>query len=318
MSGTSLAPQGSMQVSPADEFWNDRQLAVLRHLGVDRASNADLMVFHHVCQRTGLDPFAKQIYMIQRKGKQTIQTGIDGFRLVAHRIAERTGEPLSIGAPEWCDNDGQWHDVWLSDKPPAAARITVQRGEGTFTAVALWREYVQTDSNGKTVDVWAQRSAGQLSKCSEALALRKAFPQDLAGIYMADEMGQDRQPTTNRVTVADIRGETPAQTHPADDVIEGEVVDVSDLPEADENMPADMPVTPAQLRKIGARFTDLEWTDRADRLRVTTTIVGRDITSSKDLTMAEASHLIDTLAPLGDADELTDLVADLTTAEDDQ
>ncbi|MDN6659578.1 MAG: recombinase RecT, partial [Acidipropionibacterium jensenii] len=70
-----------------------QQEAALRHAGVN-APAADLAVFFHQCKRTGLDPFARQIYMIARQGKQTIQTGIDGFRLIARRATDATNGTL--------------------------------------------------------------------------------------------------------------------------------------------------------------------------------------------------------------------------------
>lgn len=195
---TSLAtthPTGSALALDAEqEWWTDKQLAGLRQLGISGASNGDLAVFMHVSQRTGLDPFARQIYMIERQGKQTIQTGIDGFRLVARRAVDRSGETLAIGASEWCNLDGHWSDVWLSEDPPAAARVVVRRDGHEFPGTALWREYVQTKRDGQPMSQWATRPAGMLAKCAEALALRKAFPMDLAGIYTDDELAREHRP----------------------------------------------------------------------------------------------------------------------------
>ena len=78
----------ALAVSPEQDFWTPKQESALAQIGVEKASKADLAVFFHQCQRTGLDPFARQIYMIERKGKQTIQTGIDGFRLIARRATD--------------------------------------------------------------------------------------------------------------------------------------------------------------------------------------------------------------------------------------
>ncbi|MCI1914624.1 MAG: phage recombination protein Bet [Bifidobacteriaceae bacterium] len=167
------------------------QLAALSHAGVQNAGQGDLEVFFHQVQRTGLDPFARQIYMIQRQGKQTIQVGIDGFRLIARRAADHSGE--AFGEPEtlWCGPDGVWSDVWLDPKlPPAAAKVVVQRGQGIFPAVALYSEYVGRKRDGHVNSMWASKPAIMLAKCAEALALRKAFPQDLSGLYTSDEMDQ--------------------------------------------------------------------------------------------------------------------------------
>ena len=188
----------TLTLTSDQEWWNDKQIAALKQLGIDRANNGDLAVFMHVAQRTGLDPFARQIYMIERQGKQTIQTGIDGFRLVARRAVDRAGESLAIGGGEWCGTDGEWRDVWLSDAPPAAARVTVKRNGHEFVGVALFREYAQTKRDGNLMAQWATRPAGMLAKCAEALALRKAFPLDLAGVYTDDEMGQAQRQAAPR------------------------------------------------------------------------------------------------------------------------
>lgn len=215
----------SLTLAPDQEFWSERQIAALRQLGVDRASNGDLAVFMHVAQRTGLDPFARQIYLIERQGKQTIQTGIDGFRLVARRAVDRAGESLSISGGEWCGQDGQWQDAWLSSDRPAAARVVVKRGGHEFVGVALFREYAQTKRDGELMAQWATRPAGMLAKCAEALALRKAFPLDLAGVYSDDEMAQadsrrqPRQSALGEALAAADLNDLPGET------VDGEVVE---------------------------------------------------------------------------------------------
>lgn len=189
---TEIAQQGGSElVLSADQtFWTPNQRAALQQLGVDNASDADLAVFFHHAQRTGLDPFAKQIYMIERQGKWTIQTGIDGFRLIARRTVDRTGESFGQKPDMWCGKDGQWRDVWLESTPPAAAKHTVVRNGEEFTAVAIFDSYAGRKRDGNLNSMWSSQGPHMIAKCAEALALRKAFPQDLSGLYTADEMGQ--------------------------------------------------------------------------------------------------------------------------------
>ena len=172
-------------ISPDQSRFTDNQLAVLQQLGVKDASPADLAVFFHQCKRTGLDPFAKQIYMVGRwsardkKVKQSIQTGIDGFRL----IAERTGQ--YVGSDEtWAEENGGLLSATVVIKKLVDGLVC------EFVATARWAEYVQLDKNGDPSGLWVKMPHRMLAKCAEALALRKAFPQDLAGLVTADEMAQ--------------------------------------------------------------------------------------------------------------------------------
>jgi len=184
----------TLAIGDDQAFWTNDQRAALVQLGVDQASDADLAVFFHQCQRTGLDPFARQIYMISRKDrgqiKQTIQTGIDGFRLIARRATDASRGTLGYDDTLWCDQNGRWSDVWLRREPPAAAKVTVIRNGERFPAVALFTEYAGYKYDGNLTKMWADKGALMLAKCAEALALRKAFPQDLSGLYTSDEMQQ--------------------------------------------------------------------------------------------------------------------------------
>ena len=160
----------------------------------------EIAIFIRVCNRTGLDPFAKQIHAMKRSMKEgdrwveklSIQTGIDGYRLIAQRTGEYEGQTKA----EWCGQDGVWKDVWLSKDPPAAARVgTFRRGfREPIYGVALYREYVQTKKDGSPNSMWERMPSGQLAKCSEALSLRKGFPQEMQGVLTNEEMGQADNP----------------------------------------------------------------------------------------------------------------------------
>ena len=170
------------------------------------ATDDELQLFVAVCNSRRLNPFTGQIHFVKRRqwnaklnggegGYEQVgshQTGIDGYRL----IADRTGRYQGKIGTWWCGPDGHWRDVWLEDYPPAAAKVAVQRrGFAKPTeAIARWKAYVQTKRDGKPNAMWARMDAEQLAKCAEALALRTAFPEELSGIYTADEMAQATNP----------------------------------------------------------------------------------------------------------------------------
>lgn len=184
-----------LHISPEQEYFTDAQLAALESMGT-RGSRAEMQIFFHQVKRTGLDPFARQIYGLPRKGRLSIQTSIDGFRLVADRACQQRGWTRSEEDTVWYDKTGKEHTVWLAQEPPAAARYTAvvgtTNGPGRFSAVARFDEY---RAGGP---MWDKMSALMIAKCAEALALRKAFPQDLSGLYTDDEMAQAAGQSSNR------------------------------------------------------------------------------------------------------------------------
>lgn len=184
----------------------DRDL--LRRTLYPNLGQNDFDLFVATCDRTALDPFARQIYAITRNQKRgdgwvavmSIQVSIDGLRLQA----ERSGKYLGQEGPYWCADDGQWRDVWLDVKPPAAARVgVIKAGNNHPTyAVATFRSYCQSTKEGKPLGMWATMADNQLAKCAESLALRKCFPAELSGLYTHEEMAQASDEAEPRVIVA--------------------------------------------------------------------------------------------------------------------
>jgi len=180
-----------LAILPSQTEWSPAQVDALHSLGYQGVDNASLDIFLGHCQRTGLDPFVRQIYLTGRTDWRTgairyvVQTSIDGLRIIAQRSAEYEGQTRAM----WCGPDGAWRDVWLEAHPPAAAYVGVWRSgfREPLVATARWEEYAPAGNAGF---MWRKMPALMLAKVAEALALRKAFPLDLAGIYTDDEMDQ--------------------------------------------------------------------------------------------------------------------------------
>lgn len=148
-----------------------------------------IKMFARFCGESNLSPFKRQVHLVKRGEKFTIQTGIDGYRA----IANRTG--LYAGSDDYLFDEGIGEYEMIKDtrKYPTTAKASVYRLVGgvrcPFTATAGWKEYSQS-YNGKLGTMWEKMPFLMLGKCAEALALRKAFPEELAGLYTDEEMSQ--------------------------------------------------------------------------------------------------------------------------------
>lgn len=176
----------------AKEFeMTESQLNTIINTIAKGATVSELKLFLYVAKKSGLDPFTRQIHFVKRKSKQadgsyketgTIQTGIDGYRA----IAERSGTLAGIDDVVY-DSEDKNH--------PEKASVTVYKivngNTVKFTASARWNEYFQKNfKTGEAAGLWAKMPYLMLGKCAEALALRKAFPNDLSGLYTNEEMAQ--------------------------------------------------------------------------------------------------------------------------------
>jgi phage recombination protein Bet len=183
--------------------FSTEQIDLIKNTVAVGTTDLELALFLEVCRTTGLNPFQKQVYAVVRKSKakvngqwtetskMVIQTGIDGYRL----IASRSSAHLGTTDPEF----GPLNKEGFPESARVIVRKLVQGHIAEFPATARWAEYVQTkaeysggSATGKQIvsDMWAKMPHTMLGKCAESLALRKAFPAELSGVYSDVEMAQ--------------------------------------------------------------------------------------------------------------------------------
>ncbi len=137
------------------------------------ASNDELKLFLHNCQRLGLDPFAKQIHFVKYgTGPGSIIVGIDGFRLIASRTGQHSGTKRGAVYNDNGELIGAWAEVYRKD----------------WTQFA--REEVPLSEYTTGRGPWLKMPETMIKKVAECAALRMAFPAELSGVYSPEEMDQ--------------------------------------------------------------------------------------------------------------------------------
>ena len=172
------------------QAFTDDQRRMIRDAFANGATDAEFAVLMEIACARRLNPLLRQVHFVsrwdshKRREVWAVQVSIDGLRA----IAERTGLYAGQDEPEFVDNP---------DGTPKLCRVRVYRKDWPRPAVgiAYWEEYVQTTrdkATGKTRPsaMWERMPHVMLAKCAESLALRKAFPEDMSGLYTSEEMAQ--------------------------------------------------------------------------------------------------------------------------------
>jgi len=179
-----MTPHALVAVEPSAPTITPEQLTLIKNTIAKDATPDELQLFFYDNARRGVHPLDRLLHFTKRSGRYTPVTSIDFMRMRAHATGACAGidDPMFSGVPM---------------NPDFAAHITVYRlvqGQRcAFSATARWREY-RPEANDF---MWRKMPHTMLGKCAEALALRKAFPQELAGLYESSELDQALEDKVN-------------------------------------------------------------------------------------------------------------------------
>lgn len=264
--------------------FSTEQLALIKTQIAKECSDAELQLFLAVAQRTGLDPFSRQIYAVKRAGKMTIQTGIDGYRLIADRTGKYAGADEAVFT-----HDSEGYVI----KSVFTVWKLIDGVRYPFVGVAHWSEFCPLDKEGNPEFMWKKFPYTMLSKCSESQALRRCFPADLSGIYTTEEMAQAGEAEVVKFKKSAIES-LPAPTKVIPKVVEskGEEYGFEDM------------ITKGQLTKIGellkaCKFSPAEKSQWQAMMRT-----DYHAESAKDLTCANAEIIIKDLNAIAYSDAI--------------
>lgn len=206
---------------PARDY-TGAQLSLIKRTVAKDCNNDEFDLFMEVCRRAGFDPFRKQVYAFvfskdnPEKRQLAIVTGIDGYRVVAARnrdyrpddktpritydeaLKDQDTNPLGIVKAEvsaYRFAEGEWHEFpaeayWDEFAPIEEEFDWVDTGEVWKDSGKPKKKKMPTGKSKLGKDSWRKMARVMISKCAEAQALRKGWPEELSGVYAEEEMEQ--------------------------------------------------------------------------------------------------------------------------------
>lgn len=188
--------------------FTEEQRRLITDVLVKGGSPTEVSFYFQVAERLKLDPFKRQIHAMKRwdgtLGREVLQfmVSIEGLRSIACRCKTEDGKDAYAGSskPKFTYKDADKKHLHSAE----VTILKIVQGEPReFTAEAFYDECVQmkahyegTGNNRRKTgespnSMWEKRPHGQLGKCAEAAALRKAFPEETGGAYIEEEFGGD-------------------------------------------------------------------------------------------------------------------------------
>jgi phage recombination protein Bet len=211
---SNIIPVGT---GPLAQLADPKRLKLIRDTVAKQASETEFNWFIDICRHTRLDPLRKQIYCFvfhasdAKKRQMVPVTAIGGLRA----IAQRTGTYRADNRAPRLETDESLRDSLTNPLGIIRAEVSVfQHSHGEWHEIvgeAYWEEFapivdewVDDPEAGrrrpsgkrmldKTKDGWRRMPRLMLAKCAEAVALRKAWPDDLGNLYEETEI--DRHQT---------------------------------------------------------------------------------------------------------------------------
>lgn len=180
--------------------FTEEQEQLIRDSFANGATEQEFQVLMQVAKARRLNPFLRQIHFVKRWSSElkrnvwSAQAAIDGFR----SIAEASGKYAGQDEPEY-EYDPKLRDDRENPLGILLCRVRVYRKdwERPCVGVVHWDEYVQKNRDGGLSKFWREKPRVMMAKTAESVALRKAFPEELSGLYTPEEMG-DAPPEEQR------------------------------------------------------------------------------------------------------------------------
>lgn len=174
------------------DYSDQALLQTLKDTVAKGANASEFAMFLEVCKSSGLNPFRKEIWFVKDQRTQAVQmmTGINGYWSIANSHPEFDGAETGM-----INSDGEWvKSVSGNDFIGAWCRVYRKDRRMPLEAEAMLSDY------RKGFGLWNSAPRIMIKKVAESIALRKAFPQQMNGLYTQEEMpanfSNEQEPVT--------------------------------------------------------------------------------------------------------------------------
>lgn len=174
---------------------NGQTWKVLQETVFPKASDESILMAVDYCKVRNLDILKKPVHLVpiwdkeQKRYIDTVWQGISELRTTAMRTGQYAGCDDTVFGPDITKKVGEVEITFPEYAQVTVYRIVAGQRVAFSGGKVRWLETVATTKDGTPNSMWKQRPYGQIEKCAEAAALRKAFPEELGNEYAAEEMG---------------------------------------------------------------------------------------------------------------------------------
>ena len=162
--------------------------------GDGRVTDQEVVMFLNLCKFQKLNPFLREAYLI-KYGSQpaTIVTGKEAITKRAMRNSSYAGQQAGVVILK---EDGSLENrigtIVIDGETLVGgwAKAFVKGYENPIEVSVSLNEYIGLKKYGTVNSNWQKRPASMIRKVALVHALREAFPEDLGGMYAAEETNE--------------------------------------------------------------------------------------------------------------------------------
>ena len=167
--------------------WTEKDIATIKNTVAVGADDSELNMFLSLCSKYDLDPFAREIWFLQMKGRNVITTSRDGYLKIANRNPHYKGMASDVvyqGDKFLKTREGVQHSYGITNRgKPIGAYAYVMRDDRTIDTYF----FAPMSDYNKSSGVWQQYPHAMILKVAEAMALKRAF--SISGLVTEEEIG---------------------------------------------------------------------------------------------------------------------------------